>query len=218
MRCKRISFAIRSLISLITVQLFAAHYFDGRLFDSKLNDGDVNYLELLSITNRTKVVERYRCTALLQYSILSSFYRGVLADTAKNETEQPVLGDEPNARTDMRIKLHLCMLWFRCVHVYSRGKADVLYCMSVCAGEWIYSCTFASILYCFEKLQKIEDYILSRRSCMQQQLHRRASSPHTYNGTPLYLYKWYSAAPQFNLKRKRTRCTSDFVISRFVIF
>ena len=61
------------------------------------------------------------------YSILSSFYRGVLADTAKNETEQPVLGDEPNTRTAMRIKLHLCMLWFRCVHVYSRGKADVLY-------------------------------------------------------------------------------------------
>ena len=76
--------------------------------------------------------------AVLHYystCILSSFYRGVLADTAKNETEQPVLGDEPNARTVMRIKLHLCMLWFRCVHVYSRGKADVLYCMSVCAGE-----------------------------------------------------------------------------------
>ena len=73
----------------------------GKFFDIKLNDGDVNYLAL-SITNRTIVAERYRCTALLV-----SFYRGVVADTAKNETEQPVLGDEPNAcaGTDMQIKL-----------------------------------------------------------------------------------------------------------------
>ena len=58
--------------------------------------------------NRTKVAERYRYlyTTLLQVHVVS-FYRCVVVDTAKNETEQPVLGDEPNAcaGTGTQIKL-----------------------------------------------------------------------------------------------------------------